>query len=89
MEITADVVLRAWKDESYCQSLPAEVREALPAKPENADQLNDEELALAAGAGWMGAIGGAITGGLAGGAAFGPPGAVAGAIGGGLVGADS
>lgn len=46
---TRDVVLRAWKDEGYRQSLPAEVRDELPARPENMGELTDEQLAQAAG----------------------------------------
>lgn len=88
MEITAETVLRSWKDAEYRESLPVDVRDALPPRPVDADQLNDEQLALAAGAGWRGTVGGAITGGIAGGAAFGPVGAVGGAIGGGLLGSD-
>jgi mersacidin/lichenicidin family type 2 lantibiotic len=49
-----DTILRAWKDEEYRQSLPEDVRAAIPARPEAADGgavLSDEQLETAAGAG--------------------------------------
>lgn len=75
----------SWKDAEYSESLPADVRDALPPRPVDADQLNDEQRALAAGAGWRGAVGGAITGGFA---VAGPGGAALGALGGGLAGSE-
>jgi len=47
--LTADDVVHAWKDEQFRNSLPEEVRSALPAAPENAGMMSDEELKLAAG----------------------------------------
>lgn len=44
-------VVRAWKDEEYRDSLPADVREALPDAPANLNELSSEELAQAAGSG--------------------------------------
>jgi hypothetical protein len=66
------------------------------AKGTTADKLTEEQLREAAGAGLLGAIGGAITGGLTGAAAGeviepaggGIPGAIIGAVGGGIAGAD-
>jgi len=46
---TAHEVKRAWKDEEYRQSLPADVREQLPPRPENTSEMSDEQLETAAG----------------------------------------
>lgn len=44
MEVmSADVVVRAWKDDSYRRSLPEAVQQALPARPETPD-LTDASL---------------------------------------------
>lgn len=61
--LTQDQVLKAWKDDSYRDSLTAEQRDAMPAKPEG--DLTDDQLAEAAG-GIAPIIGAAlITGGAA------------------------
>ncbi len=53
MEINKDTVLQAWKSEEYRQSLPDDVRKAIPARPtsdnEGGAALTDEELEQAAG----------------------------------------
>jgi mersacidin/lichenicidin family type 2 lantibiotic len=51
MELTKDTILRAWRDKSYADSLPDDVREAIPAQPTNPDGsgLSDAELEQAAG----------------------------------------
>lgn len=51
MEITKDVVLRAWKDEEYRAALPEDVRKAIPARPtgDGGRPLSDAELEEAAG----------------------------------------
>lgn len=51
MEINKDTVLQAWKSEEYRQSLPDDVRKAIPALPtsEGGAALTDEELEQAAG----------------------------------------
>jgi mersacidin/lichenicidin family type 2 lantibiotic len=33
MEITKDVILRAWREEEYRNSLPEETRKQIPARP--------------------------------------------------------
>ena len=43
------VITRAWKDEQYRNSLPAEVREKLPPPPDGASSMTDEQLDAAAG----------------------------------------
>jgi len=71
MEITRDVILRSWKDEVYRESLPADVREALPGKPvaEDGSKLSEEHLENAAGGTLTVAVG--VTAIVGGGAAFG------------------
>ena len=44
-----DVIARAWKDEKYRSSLPAEVREKLPPRPDGMSEMSDEQLEAAAG----------------------------------------
>lgn len=69
MKVTKDVILAGWKDESYRESLPADVREALPEKPRGGDgsELSDEQLESAAGGflpiavGVAGIVGGGLT----------------------------
>jgi mersacidin/lichenicidin family type 2 lantibiotic len=46
-----EVIMRAWRDDEYRKSLPAEVQEKLPPAPEGAAQMSDQELETAAGAG--------------------------------------
>ena len=58
-ETNTQVVLRAWKDEQYRQTLPANVRESLPPKPDNFGELSDEQLEQAAGAGTPAIVGAA------------------------------
>jgi mersacidin/lichenicidin family type 2 lantibiotic len=58
-----DVIVRAWKDDQYRESLPTEVREKLPPAPDGAAQMSDQELEAAAGAGTP--IAGLVIGGLA------------------------
>lgn len=73
MELTRDDIIRAWKDESYRDSLPADVRETLPAPPENVGELNDSDLETAAGGATpfiVGAIAVGTAGNLAKAAAF-------------------
>jgi len=48
-KLTADDVVHAWKDEQFRSSLSEEVQSALPAAPENAGAMSDEELKQAAG----------------------------------------
>lgn len=50
MPLTKDDVIRAWKDESYRDSLAAEDRNALPESPGNMGELSDDQLETAAGA---------------------------------------
>ena len=45
------VIARAWKDEEFRNGLPQEVRDKLPAAPEGAARMSDEELEAAAGGG--------------------------------------
>lgn len=51
MEITKDVILRAWREEEYRNSLPEETRKQIPARPtgDNGAELSDAELEQAAG----------------------------------------
>jgi mersacidin/lichenicidin family type 2 lantibiotic len=63
------MVRRAWTDESYRQSLPADVRERIPAAPEGASSMTDAELEAAAGSGTPLAIAGAAAAGIGAGAA--------------------
>lgn len=44
------VIIRAWRDPSYRDQLPAEVRDALPDPPSDVGSLSDSELEQAAGA---------------------------------------
>lgn len=43
-------LIRAWKDESYRETLTPEQQAALPANPAGAIELNEEELASVDGA---------------------------------------
>ncbi len=43
------LIARAWKDEAFRNSLPADVREKLPPRPDGASGLTDEQLETAAG----------------------------------------
>lgn len=76
-----DVVLRAWKDEEFRASLPAEDRAAIPARPARMGELSDQELEAAAGALTPVAIPAAVATGakIFGGAALTGAGAAAGA----------
>jgi mersacidin/lichenicidin family type 2 lantibiotic len=62
------VIARAWRDESYRNELPTEVREKLPPPPEGASEMSDEQLEAAAGGTTPGcaavgiAVGGAVLG---------------------------
>ncbi len=51
MEITKETILKAWREPSYAESLPADVRKAIPARPTggNGEQLSDADLEQAAG----------------------------------------
>ena len=49
MDTATATVLRAWKDESFRNSLTEEQRAAIPSKPENFEQLSDDQLENAAG----------------------------------------
>jgi len=49
MDNPTATVLRAWKDESFRSSLSEEQRAAIPPKPENFEQLTDDQLENAAG----------------------------------------
>lgn len=51
MELTKDTILRAWRDKSYADSLPDDVRAEIPARPTHTDGsgLSDSELEKAAG----------------------------------------
>lgn len=66
-------VVRAWTDDDYLAGLSREDRAQVPAKPERADQMSDQELRDAAGTGWP--LVAAVAGGI---------GAVAGGVGEGL-----
>ena len=44
-------IIRAWKDETYRNSLSAEQRAALPANPAGAIELTEAELDVVAGGG--------------------------------------
>lgn len=46
--MTSDIV-RAWKDESYCQALSAEQRCALPANPAGPQEITGADLAAVSG----------------------------------------
>jgi mersacidin/lichenicidin family type 2 lantibiotic len=43
------MIARAWKDEEYRSSLPPDVREKLPAPPDGASTMTDDQLEAAAG----------------------------------------
>lgn len=43
------VIARAWRDEEYRSTLPAEVRDKLPPAPDGASRMSDEDLEAAAG----------------------------------------
>ncbi|HWC28234.1 MAG TPA: mersacidin/lichenicidin family type 2 lantibiotic [Solirubrobacteraceae bacterium] len=43
------VIARAWRDESFRDELPTEVRDTLPPPPDGVSQMSDEELEAAAG----------------------------------------
>lgn len=51
MALSKEAVIRAWKDETFRDSLPAHERVELPALPAGADgsELTDEQLEAAAG----------------------------------------
>lgn len=51
MALSKDTVLRAWKDESFRNSLSPEDRDSLPERPTGEDgaALTDEQLEAAAG----------------------------------------
>jgi len=49
MDTPTATVLRAWKDESFRDSLTEQQRAAIPPKPENFEQLTDDQLENAAG----------------------------------------
>lgn len=49
-------IARAWKDEEYRNSLPEEVRSALPGAPDNLSELSDEQLKQAAGGAVFGPV---------------------------------
>ncbi len=51
MELTKETIFRAWKDESFRESLPEAQRNAIPARPTGKDgaELSDAELEQAAG----------------------------------------
>lgn len=50
-DISKDTILRAWREEGYAESLPEDVRKAIPARPKNDDgtAMSDSELEAAAG----------------------------------------
>ncbi len=48
-EITKETIVRAWKDEKFHASLAPEVRAQIPAPPQGAAELSDEQLEAAAG----------------------------------------
>jgi mersacidin/lichenicidin family type 2 lantibiotic len=49
--LSTDIIMRAWKDSSFRDTLPPDVQSAIPEQPTAADQsvLSDEELEAAAG----------------------------------------
>ncbi len=51
MELTKDIILEAWRNEEYRESLPQDVRKEIPARPtaEDGSALGDAELEAAAG----------------------------------------
>jgi mersacidin/lichenicidin family type 2 lantibiotic len=53
MEITKDVILRAWREEGYLNSPPESTRTQIPARPTRADgtELSGADLEEAAGGG--------------------------------------
>ena len=42
-------IIRAWKDEAFCASLPDETLAHLPAHPAGLIEINDEDLEVVAG----------------------------------------
>ncbi len=66
MELSKDTIMRAWKDESFRNSLSDDERAAIPDRPTAADgsSLSDEQLEAAAGGTTPGCI---VVGGVAGG----------------------
>ena len=69
MDTATATVLRTWKDEPFRNGLTEEQRAAIPPKPENFEQLTDDQLENAAGgvtptavALGVGAVGGALIG---------------------------
>lgn len=72
MEVTKETIVHAWKDEEYYNSLPADVQEAIPAKPvgDDGNALTDDQLEAAAGGITPGfVVAGVVAGGLASGVA--------------------
>jgi mersacidin/lichenicidin family type 2 lantibiotic len=51
-----DVILRAWKDEKFRNSLSSEERALIPPAPESTTELSDSELEVAAGAATPGVL---------------------------------
>ncbi len=51
MDVSKETILKAWKDESFRNSLSDDVRNAIPARPTAQDgtALTDEQLEAAAG----------------------------------------
>ena len=51
MDVSKDTIMQAWKSEEYRASLPAEVRDQIPARPTAPDgkELTDDQLEAAAG----------------------------------------
>lgn len=56
------LIARAWKDEEFRNGLPADVREKLPAAPDRASEMSDEELESAAGGTTVACVGLAVGG---------------------------
>ena len=48
--MSPDVIIRAWKDESFRRGLSADERALLPANPAGLIELDDAQLEVAAGA---------------------------------------
>lgn len=79
MGLTKDTVLKAWRDESFRESLSEQERAAIPPKPsgDGGRELSDAELDQAAGGiiplaavGVAAAVGGSIAGGFGAGVAL-------------------
>jgi len=66
MELSKNTIMRAWKDESFRESLSETERAAIPPRPTAADgsALSDDQLEAAAGGTTPGCI---VVGGAAGG----------------------